>query len=128
MMQSCVRSGKYFRLSEKMQDFETAFWLALKLVFTADGDLLEIVGLSLQVSLSAVGLACILGLPFGAAVAMGHFRGRTAVIVLLNALMGLPPVVVGRITSYNVCYTKLLRRRPPQRAGRGCRRAPQPKD
>jgi len=78
-----------------MQDFEAAFWLALKLVFTADGDLLEIVGLSLKVSLSAVGLACILGLPLGAAVAMGRFRGRTAAIVLLNALMGLPPVVVG---------------------------------
>jgi tungstate transport system permease protein len=55
----------------------------------------EIVVLSLQVSLSAVVLATALGLPLGAAVAVGRFRGRHALIVLLNALMGLPPVVVG---------------------------------
>jgi tungstate transport system permease protein len=55
----------------------------------------EIVALSLQVSLSAVALASLLGLPLGAAVAIGRFRGRHAIIVLLNALMGLPPVVVG---------------------------------
>jgi tungstate transport system permease protein len=55
----------------------------------------EIVALSLQVSLSAVVLATALGLPLGAAVAVGRFPGRPALIVLLNALMGLPPVVVG---------------------------------
>jgi tungstate transport system permease protein len=55
----------------------------------------EIVALSLQVSLSAVLLATALGLPLGAAVAVGRFPGRRTVIVLLNALMGLPPVVVG---------------------------------
>ena len=55
----------------------------------------EIVVLSLQVSLSAVVLATALGLPLGAAVAVGRFPGRHALIVLLNALMGLPPVVVG---------------------------------
>ena len=55
----------------------------------------EIVVLSLQVSLSAVGLATLLGLPLGAAIAVGRFPGRHALIVLLNALMGLPPVVVG---------------------------------
>lgn len=55
----------------------------------------EIVALSLQVSLSAVALATVLGLPLGAAVAVGRFPGRHALIVLLNALMGLPPVVVG---------------------------------
>jgi tungstate transport system permease protein len=55
----------------------------------------EIVALSLQVSLSAVVLATALGLPLGAAVAVGRFPGRHALIVLLNALMGLPPVVVG---------------------------------
>lgn len=55
----------------------------------------EIVVLSLQVSLSAVGFAALAGLPLGAAIAVGRFRGRSAVIVLLNALMGLPPVVVG---------------------------------
>jgi tungstate transport system permease protein len=78
-----------------MQDFGDAFRLAFKLVLTADADLLEIIGLSLRVSLSAVAIACVLGLPLGAGVAMGRFRGRTALIVLLNALMGLPPVVVG---------------------------------
>jgi len=61
----------------------------------ADARLWEIVGLSLHVSLSAVALATALGLPLGAAVAVGRFPGRHAVIVLLNALMGLPPVVVG---------------------------------
>ena len=55
----------------------------------------EIVALSLKVSLSAVVLASLLGLPLGAAIAVGKFPGRRAVVVLLNALMGLPPVVVG---------------------------------
>src|SRR6187397_1438745 len=57
----------------------------------------EIVALSLAVSLSAVALASLLGLPLGAAIAVGRFRGRRSIIVLLNALMGLPPVVVGLI-------------------------------
>jgi tungstate transport system permease protein len=61
----------------------------------ADPRLWEIVGLSLAVSLSAVAVAAALGLPLGAAIAVGRFPGRQAVIVLLNALMGLPPVVVG---------------------------------
>ena len=60
-----------------------------------DVRLWEIVALSLQVSLTAVLLATVLGLPLGAAVAVGRFPGRGALIVLLNALMGLPPVVVG---------------------------------
>jgi tungstate transport system permease protein len=55
----------------------------------------DIVLLSLEVSLAAVVLATVLGLPLGAAVAVGRFPGRRGVIVLLNALMGLPPVVVG---------------------------------
>ncbi len=55
----------------------------------------DIVALSLRVSLSAVALATCAGLPLGAAIAVGRFPGRSAVIVLLNALMGLPPVVVG---------------------------------
>ena len=78
-----------------MQDFGEAFRLAFQLVFSIDEDLLEIIVLSLKVSLLAVAIACVVGLPLGAAVAMGRFRGRTAVIILLNALMGLPPVVVG---------------------------------
>jgi tungstate transport system permease protein len=57
----------------------------------------EIVALSLEVSLAAVLLATALGLPLGAAVAVGRFPGRRAVVVLLNAMMGLPPVVVGLV-------------------------------
>ena len=78
-----------------MQDFGEAFRMAGQLVLNADSDLLEVVWLSLRVSLSAVMLACLVGLPLGAAVAIGRFRGRGAVLVVLNALMGLPPVVVG---------------------------------
>lgn len=78
-----------------MQDFSQAFGLAFGLVFSADPDLLEIIALSLQVSLTAVVIACIIGLPLGTLVAMSRFRGRTATIILMNALMGLPPVVVG---------------------------------
>src|SRR5688572_32822915 len=61
----------------------------------AHPDLWDIVALSLQVSLSAVVLATLGGLPLGAAIAVGRFPGRPAATVLLNALMGLPPVVVG---------------------------------
>jgi tungstate transport system permease protein len=78
-----------------MQDFSQAFGLAFGLVLSADPDLLEIIALSLRVSLTAVVIACLVGLPLGTLVAMGRFRGRSATIVLLNALMGLPPVVVG---------------------------------
>ena len=67
----------------------------LRLVATLDLRLWEIVALSLAVSLSAVALATLIGLPLGAAIAVCRFPGRHAVIVILNALMGLPPVVVG---------------------------------
>ena len=78
-----------------MQDFANSFGLAFRLVLAADPDLVEIILLSLRVSLSAVGVALLIGLPLGAAVAVGRFPGRTSLIVLFNALMGLPPVVVG---------------------------------
>jgi tungstate transport system permease protein len=78
-----------------MQDFGEAFRLAFTLVIGADPDLVEIIGLSLRVSLSAVVIACLVGLPLGAVVAMARFPARGLVIVVLNALMGLPPVVVG---------------------------------
>ena len=60
-----------------------------------DPRLWQIVALSLGVSLSAVTLATLIGMPLGAAIAVGRFPGRQALIVVLNALMGLPPVVVG---------------------------------
>ena len=68
---------------------------ALQLVLSGDPALFAIVRLSLYVSLSAVALAALIGIPLGAWVALTNFRGRQGVIVLLNALMGLPPVVVG---------------------------------
>ncbi len=78
-----------------MQDIGEAFALAFSLVLSADADLLEIVALSLRVSLAATALACLIGLPLGALVAISRFPGRGALLVAMNALMGLPPVVVG---------------------------------
>ena len=63
----------------------------------AEARLWQIVWLSLQVSLTAVALASVIGLPLGAAIAVGRFPGRHPLIVVLNALMGLPPVVVGLV-------------------------------
>lgn len=68
---------------------------ALRLVLAGDPALIAIVQLSLIVSLSAVFCASVIGVPFGALVALTRFPGREWVIVALNALMGLPPVVVG---------------------------------
>jgi tungstate transport system permease protein len=78
-----------------MQEFGAAFGEAFRLVATLDPDLREIVALSLQVSLAAVALAALVGLPLGAGLAVMRFPGRGALVVTLNALMGLPPVVVG---------------------------------
>ena len=71
------------------------FRAAFDLLTTLDPQFLQIVGLSLQVTLSAVLVAALLGLPLGALLALSRFPGRGAVIVLVNALMGLPPVVAG---------------------------------
>ena len=68
---------------------------ALTLITSGDPALWGIVGLSLTVSLAAVIIAALIGLPLGALLALEPFRGRTPIIVLLNACMGLPPVVVG---------------------------------
>ncbi|WP_047996161.1 ABC transporter permease [Puniceibacterium sp. IMCC21224] len=80
-----------------MQDFGEAVSLALALVLSGDADMWEIVALSLRVSLTATALACAVGLPLGALLAVARFRGRNLALVLVNALMGLPPVVVGLI-------------------------------
>ena len=80
-----------------MHDFGEAVGLALALVASGDAVLLEIVALSLRVSLTATGLALLVGLPLGALLAIAKFPGRNAVIIVVNALMGLPPVVVGLI-------------------------------
>lgn len=68
---------------------------ALQLLLTGDPALLAIVRLSLAVSLSAVACAALLGIPLGALIALTRFPGRGAVIVTVNAMMGLPPVMVG---------------------------------
>src|SRR5437867_11751431 len=72
-----------------------ALTAALEMLVRLDPKLVEIVLLSVRVSLSAVAISALLGLPVGAAIAVSRFPGRQTVIVLLNALMGLPPVVVG---------------------------------
>lgn len=71
------------------------FATAFSLIASGDAVLMQIIGLSLRVTLTAVALACVVGLPLGAAIALGRFPGRGAVIVVFNALMGLPPVVAG---------------------------------
>lgn len=78
-----------------MQNIGDALSLAVGLVFSGDPDLFRIVLLSLRVSLTATAIACIVGLTLGALVAISQFRGRNAVLIVMNALMGLPPVVVG---------------------------------
>lgn len=78
-----------------MQDFADAFRLAFALLTRFDPDLVEIVALSLQVTLSAVALACVIGFPAGAALAAVNFPGRGVVIVIANTMMSLPPVVIG---------------------------------
>ena len=80
-----------------MQEFATAFAEAFHLIAAGDSDLLEIVSLSLRVSLTAVVISCVIGFPLGAVIGIGDFRGRQCIIVCVNALMGLPPVVVGLV-------------------------------
>ena len=78
-----------------MQEIYSSLQIAFAMIGSFDPDLVEIVMLSMAVSLTAVVISLVLGLPLGAAIAMSHFRGRGALIVFSNALMGLPPVVVG---------------------------------
>ncbi|MET4807164.1 ABC transporter permease [Limibacillus sp. MBR-115] len=78
-----------------MQDFSAAFGEAFRLLSVLDPALLEIVALSLRVSLSAVALAALIGFPLGAVIAVLRFPGHGITVLLLNAMMGLPPVVVG---------------------------------
>jgi tungstate transport system permease protein len=78
-----------------MDSISGAFSEALALILRGDSDLVEIVVLSLRITFSAVAIACVIGLPLGALLVVGRFPGRTALTVLVNALMGLPPVVVG---------------------------------
>ncbi|MBF0306343.1 MAG: ABC transporter permease [Alphaproteobacteria bacterium] len=78
-----------------MFDLAAAFSSAIALIAGLDAELFAIVRLSLGVSLAAVAIAAVIGLPLGAFLALARFPGREVVLVALNALMGLPPVVVG---------------------------------
>jgi len=78
-----------------MNEIAQGFWDAWLLILTFDPDLYEIIFLSLQVTVSAVVIASVIGLPMGAWLAVNRFKFRRYVIAVLNALMGLPPVVVG---------------------------------
>lgn len=80
-----------------MDDVLDAFAAAGDLVLHADPAFLEIVGLSLRVTLAAVAAAAVIGLPAGALLAIARFPGRGALVVSFSALMGLPPVVAGLV-------------------------------
>jgi tungstate transport system permease protein len=78
-----------------MHEIANSLALAADLVASGDRRLGGIVSLSLQVSLGATLISCVLGMPLGALLAVGRFTGRRFLVVLFNGLMGLPPVVVG---------------------------------
>src|SRR5579863_5634024 len=80
-----------------MNDFAGAFYTAVELIARFDADLRAIVVLSLGVSLTASACAFVIGAPLGTALAVYRFRGRGALVVIVNALLGLPPVVVGLV-------------------------------
>ena len=80
-----------------MHDITEALVAAWQLVLSGNSTLLGIVWLSLSISLTAVFFASCIGLPLGAALAITRFPGRNAAVVVVNALMGLPPVVVGLV-------------------------------
>jgi tungstate transport system permease protein len=82
---------------DAMGDFAEAFRTAGRLIIERDPALIAIVLLSLRVSLSAVTLAALVGLPLGALLALARFPGRAGAIVILNACMGFPPVIAGLV-------------------------------
>jgi len=80
-----------------MQEIASSFEIAFTLIVGLDPELMEIVALSLRVSLTAVAIALCIGMPLGAALAIGQFRGRFALTVVVNSFMAMPPVVVGLV-------------------------------
>jgi tungstate transport system permease protein len=84
----------------RVHDFFQAFRLAADLVLSADADLMEIIGLSLRVSLTALVISSLIGFPLGAAAGIWRFPGRGLIAILMNALMSLPPVVVGLLVYF----------------------------
>ena len=80
-----------------MEIYSTALTQAFSLILSGDAALAEIFWLSVKVSLTAVLIACAIGLPLGAVLAVQRFPGRGALVSVINTLMGMPPVVVGLI-------------------------------
>lgn len=80
-----------------MQNISAAFSEALAMILSADPEFLEIVFLSLRMTFTAVLIACIIGMPIGAMLAVFRFPGRGLLTILVNAMMGMPPVVLGLI-------------------------------
>ncbi|WP_281859332.1 ABC transporter permease [Litoreibacter halocynthiae] len=80
-------------MTEIFEGLRAAFWLVIAL----DPELIDIALRSLQVTLSALVIACVIAIPFGTYLAISRFRRRRLVIAVVNAMMGLPPVVVGLI-------------------------------
>lgn len=80
-----------------METFSQSFATAFAMLVTHDPRLFRIVGLSVAVSLASTAASALIGLPLGAAVAVARFRGRSVLVVAMNAAMGLPPVVAGLV-------------------------------
>ena len=80
-----------------MGEIAKAFSIAFELLLSLDGELYAIIALSLKVSITAVAVSCALGFTIGAGLSVYRFPGHRILVVILNALMGLPPVVVGLI-------------------------------
>ena len=78
-----------------MTDFQASGYTAIELILELDSNLLEIILLSLKVTLSSTFISAILGIYIGTMVSIRNFPGKNAIIILLNSFMGLPPVVVG---------------------------------
>src|SRR5258708_24698643 len=95
-----------------MNDFRQSVAAALSLIGSFDSELIGIVWLSLRVSLSASLIALLIGAPLGVLLAISRFRGRQVLVVLANALLGLPPVAAGLLP-----FLLLSRSGPPALAG-----------
>ncbi len=80
-----------------MGEIGQAFAIAFRLMTSFDSSLMEIVGLSIKVSFIAITFSCVFGFFIGAALSVLNFKGKRAIVIVINALMGLPPVVVGLV-------------------------------
>src|SRR3546814_8141813 len=108
-----TRHARTTTRARPVNDFSDALVRAGGLILGLDPDFLGIVGLSVRVSLTALAIACLIGLPLGAALALLHFPGRSATILVVNTCMGLPPGVVGLFV-----FLLLSRAGPPGGIGR----------